>query len=479
MANLGGAMACKGGANAPRPDMTRFERDDLAEQLWPHGDSPDGTQVHAVVDAARDPRIFPMIVGTGLEHCCLFAGSLTPDLHRTAPHLVHLAAASDFTREFLRLGWGQSWGIMAIAPPDVTLQQLRRHFRSLLRVRHESGRFLLFRFYDPRVLHGYLPTCTPAELKRLFGPVRAFVYDTPDGGAPIRHEFPGASGVLRRAAGPLPSSLGETASDSPQPLVLNSAELPNRADSDVLRLRNVQRQTLARWMVQQFEQRMVRHIGRYFPRQCRFIGQASVNAAVLLGIERAQMRGYHTARQICMYLSLAFLLGSFFDEDPQYPWASHADAALDAQEPTARISRIFASTMIYLDAVHGERNTQLIRALVRVRAMADARHEQLLFVNDEASAQLFLSACCPTKAARQPHATADLWSRAVALSGRHGWRKDADRGILLVHAFLLGAGFHRDPQFPWAAETLAGEGSGHAMLTGLSDFIGAVLTKEA
>jgi hypothetical protein len=149
--------------------------DALVARLWPRGDHPDEPQVHAVVDAARDPRIIGLLDATGLERCCLFAGPLSPALRAAAPHLVHLAPDVRFTRDWLQHGWGHSWGVLTIAPPDVTLQQLRQHLRTLLRVRDDTGRTLMFRFYDPRVLRAYLPTCTATETLQVFGPVHQFV----------------------------------------------------------------------------------------------------------------------------------------------------------------------------------------------------------------------------------------------------------------------------------------------------------------
>jgi len=69
-------------------------------------------------------------------------------------------------------GLGTRVGRVCHRPPDEGLAQLRRHFRELLIVRDDSGRKLVFRFYDPRVLSIYLPTCTGAEARQFFGPVR-------------------------------------------------------------------------------------------------------------------------------------------------------------------------------------------------------------------------------------------------------------------------------------------------------------------
>jgi hypothetical protein len=41
-------------------------------------------------------------------------------------------------------------------------------------VRDPAGKRLMFRYYDPRVLRVYLPTCTAAELRAIFGLVERF-----------------------------------------------------------------------------------------------------------------------------------------------------------------------------------------------------------------------------------------------------------------------------------------------------------------
>ena len=41
--------------------------------------------------------------------------------------------------------------------------RLRHHLKGFLRVRGESGQKMMFRYYDPRVLRVYLPTCNPID----------------------------------------------------------------------------------------------------------------------------------------------------------------------------------------------------------------------------------------------------------------------------------------------------------------------------
>jgi len=151
----------------------------LTEALWPSAGRV-GWQVYAVLDAARDERVHPAVLGSGLPHACLYAGRVAPPLARAAPYLVQLAQGSPFTRELLEQRWGEAWGIFALG--NATLEELRRHFRRFLEVRTEGGQALLFRFYDPRVMRVYLPTCNARELAYVFGPVGMYLMESEAGG---------------------------------------------------------------------------------------------------------------------------------------------------------------------------------------------------------------------------------------------------------------------------------------------------------
>ncbi len=82
-----------------------------------------------------------------------------------------------------RAGRGAAWGIFLTAYAEI--EQVRRHFRRLLRVRTEGGETLLFRFYDPRVLRQYLPTCISSELQEMYGPVEQYLYEGEERGTMV------------------------------------------------------------------------------------------------------------------------------------------------------------------------------------------------------------------------------------------------------------------------------------------------------
>jgi hypothetical protein len=145
----------------------------IKDQFWPKGQRPD---VWMVVDCSRNPRIYPALTYSGLRHECLFAGQISVPLQRNAPYLVQLELDDRATIRLIDDSFGDSWGIILRA--DVGIKTLRKHLRTLLRVQGPNGRRMLFRYWDPRVLRIYLPTCLPDELQRFFGPIeQLFVED--------------------------------------------------------------------------------------------------------------------------------------------------------------------------------------------------------------------------------------------------------------------------------------------------------------
>lgn len=152
--------------------------------LWPAGDSTPGT-LWAVLDCARDPRIYRELAVSRLDYQCLYSGDLATELKVVAPHMVELAPRYRFTRTLLDSCWGNSWGIFVRINDGTTL---RHHLRKLSTVLTEDGRKLLFRYYDPRVLRAYLPTCTRDELQQMFGPISHFYAESADARSSL-HSF--------------------------------------------------------------------------------------------------------------------------------------------------------------------------------------------------------------------------------------------------------------------------------------------------
>jgi len=163
--------------------------------LWPRGRSAD---VWMILDGARDRRIYGALLDTYLNCSCLYSGPLAPELELAAPYLVQLEYEERDTRRLIGRAWGNSWGVFLRC--DAAMAKLRRHLRSFLIVRDARGGRLVFRYYDPRVLRAYLPTCTREELRTVYGPIGCFWAEDAAGEHLLEFRFDGS----RLAAGESP-----------------------------------------------------------------------------------------------------------------------------------------------------------------------------------------------------------------------------------------------------------------------------------
>lgn len=157
----------------------------LERHLWPKGFRRD---LWMIVDAARDPRIFRMLLECfSSKPTCLFSGDLAPELVIAAPYLVQLEYDDAKTRRFITHAWGNNWGVFLRC--DTGVDKLRGHLRGFLLVRDSSGNRLIFRYYDPRILRVYLPTCTDEELRTVFGPIECFWMENESSGTFLEFGF--------------------------------------------------------------------------------------------------------------------------------------------------------------------------------------------------------------------------------------------------------------------------------------------------
>jgi hypothetical protein len=138
------------------------------------------TNVYAVLDGASVPDLPQVLWEQEPQYVCLYRGELKPDMAEVAPYLIKLECESPFTDWVIGQGWGNHWGIFALTPADVTLRVMRQHFRKFLMVLDPEGERIYFRYYDPRVLRVYLPTCNTEEIGTLLGPSHSYVLEDDD-----------------------------------------------------------------------------------------------------------------------------------------------------------------------------------------------------------------------------------------------------------------------------------------------------------
>lgn len=113
------------------------------------------------------------------EHICLYEGDSEKFLASVAPWMFGFEQGSDFATWMLRSARGNSWGIFLRSSAEPV--RLYRHLRKFLIVQSEEGKEMYFRYYDPRVLRVFLPTCEAPQLKEFFGPIEAFMAENEQG----------------------------------------------------------------------------------------------------------------------------------------------------------------------------------------------------------------------------------------------------------------------------------------------------------
>lgn len=133
---------------------------------------------YVVLDGASTPELLEQLEEQQPDYECLYRGELSEELAEVAPYLVRLLPDTAFTDWVLLNGWGRHWGIFALSTNEI--RDVRKHFRSFLIVKDPEGKKLYFRYYDPRVLSVFLPTCTPSELQTMAGPLSAYWMESPD-----------------------------------------------------------------------------------------------------------------------------------------------------------------------------------------------------------------------------------------------------------------------------------------------------------
>jgi hypothetical protein len=178
--------------------LTFAETERLRDLIWRVADRRGTGALFALVDAARSPRAWALVEECRLPRACLYDPPLPAVLAEAAPYLIRLERDSPFSLHLIAHAFGESWGYFLDSA--ATLDELRAHLRQFLRVRDEDWRELLFRFYDPRVLRVYLPTCTADELRAFFGPVRRLCVEADPPSALLDLSLAGAALATERVA---------------------------------------------------------------------------------------------------------------------------------------------------------------------------------------------------------------------------------------------------------------------------------------
>jgi hypothetical protein len=127
-------------------------------------------KLYVLLDAARVGPRMEEAFSLNKEYDSLYRLSSQQNLATVAPFIFSAKPGSPFFDWYLENGPGNFWGVLLSSA--VSMDELHKHFRKFLMVSTEDRKKVYFRFYDPRVLKMFLPTCNAQQILEFFGPVK-------------------------------------------------------------------------------------------------------------------------------------------------------------------------------------------------------------------------------------------------------------------------------------------------------------------
>lgn len=133
---------------------------------------------YVILDAARLDEKMEEVAKLNSSGLPLLNSKEEVYVQKLSAFLFTFQSAGDFANLIVKEGWGQSWGIYVST--SKSFSDLLQHLSKNMYASTEAGEIMYFRFYDPRVLRIFLPTCDLIQLREFFGPVQKFIAEDED-----------------------------------------------------------------------------------------------------------------------------------------------------------------------------------------------------------------------------------------------------------------------------------------------------------
>ena len=222
----------------------------------------------------------------------------------------------------------------------------------------------------------------------------------------------------------------------------------------MLTVRQEQLESIRQYHLRKFEDEMVEHLKKTQVEHWKVMGEDNGRTVIRLGIKQAANHGFTRRGPVRFYIDLMFTFGSFFDTDPQYPWASTALANLEGYDEGTIADRLFsAMTDYYVKVVDPER--EHLRAAVK--DLTKNRVEDVLQpgVNLEELILRTLRSTCPIRCGYSGDAVLrGLVQRGFELAKQYELETDKGKVLMATLTFAVGHGFYKDPLNEWIVRRL-------------------------
>lgn len=222
----------------------------------------------------------------------------------------------------------------------------------------------------------------------------------------------------------------------------------------MLTIRKEQTEAFRQHHLQKFEDEMVEHLKKFSPQRWKVMGEPDGRRVIRLGIEQAQKYGFTNRGPVRFYIELMFMFGSYFDTDPQHPWATAVLKDTEAVDEVVRADQLFDAMNNYLAEIVEPEREHLMEALQK---LPQARIEDYLTpgANGEEALLHGIRSACPLRSQYLGEPVLRrLIRHGMEIARRFGFTTDKGIALMVILTFVGGHGFYKDPLFGWIARAL-------------------------
>jgi hypothetical protein len=222
----------------------------------------------------------------------------------------------------------------------------------------------------------------------------------------------------------------------------------------MLTIRQEQTEAFRQHHLQKFEDEMVAHLAKFAPKHWQILGVPTGRRVIQLGIEQAKQYGFTNRGPVRFYLELMFMFGSYFDTDPQYPWARAVLKNPETIDQMVRADRLFDAMNEYVALVPGPKHKYFLEALQRL-TNTDPENVAKPGVLLEESALQRLAVIYPqTVAYLGESRIRPMVQRSLAIARKYEFTTVKGQLLMVALMFFMGHGFTNDPLCGWIARRL-------------------------
>lgn len=187
-----------------------------------------------------------------------------------------------------------------------------------------------------------------------------------------------------------------------------------------------------------------------FPKRCRILGDTHLRTVITHCQKRASFYGYTHSDELSKYITLAFYLGTYFDEDSLYPWVQ--EILREESALGVRLDRVNEKFITLIDTTMGKDFSLMIEAFHKFLAI---KKEYLNNLKDYSEIVKMLAAIYPQR---------------MQIIGEKNFRRiiETQYDTLKTHniytplgvythasvVFLLGSKVDEDPLYAWVGKYL-------------------------